>query len=301
MKGFLVLPHLIIQNANALSSPFTIGFPAITAWLGAVHALQRKFNQHENYHSLKFPSVGVVSHSIELQTFRSSGFRPSSILVTRNPLVINKKKVSAPSFVPEARCHIDVSLVIEVSGLDQFIEESEFCRTLDSHLPMLKFASGDLLRYEKPHLKFLDENHENHRELLCSLMPGYALIERRDLMIKAMNDGQDALHSILDGVCIRNECEISNGDIEWTKKWIYSGWIVPIAVGFHGLTELADPGSTLNQRDPSVPHIFAESVVTLGEFVMPYRLDFIENLLWYYAYEPDSRMYLCKVCRFWGG
>jgi len=43
-KRLLLLPHLKVHNANALSSPFTIGFPAMTAWLGAVHALQRKLN-----------------------------------------------------------------------------------------------------------------------------------------------------------------------------------------------------------------------------------------------------------------
>ena len=41
----ILIPHIKIQNANALSSPFTIGFPAMTAWLGAVHALERKINE----------------------------------------------------------------------------------------------------------------------------------------------------------------------------------------------------------------------------------------------------------------
>lgn len=42
MKSVLLIPYIKIQNANALSSPYTIGFPAMTAWLGAVHALQRQ-------------------------------------------------------------------------------------------------------------------------------------------------------------------------------------------------------------------------------------------------------------------
>ena len=42
MRQFLLIPHLKLHNANAMSSPYTIGFPAMTAWLGAVHALQRK-------------------------------------------------------------------------------------------------------------------------------------------------------------------------------------------------------------------------------------------------------------------
>ena len=39
MKTYIVLPDVQIHNANAMSSTYTIGFPAMTAWLGAVHAL----------------------------------------------------------------------------------------------------------------------------------------------------------------------------------------------------------------------------------------------------------------------
>ena len=38
----LVVPHLCVQNANAISSPLTHGFPAITAFLGLQWALERK-------------------------------------------------------------------------------------------------------------------------------------------------------------------------------------------------------------------------------------------------------------------
>ena len=40
--GLLLLPHLRVQNANAISSPLTWGFPAPTAFLGFVHALERR-------------------------------------------------------------------------------------------------------------------------------------------------------------------------------------------------------------------------------------------------------------------
>ena len=43
-KQYLLLSNLHIHNANAMSSSYTIGFPAITGWLGAVHALERNLN-----------------------------------------------------------------------------------------------------------------------------------------------------------------------------------------------------------------------------------------------------------------
>jgi len=45
IRRILLLPHIKVINANALSSPFTIGFPAVTACMGAVHALQRQLNE----------------------------------------------------------------------------------------------------------------------------------------------------------------------------------------------------------------------------------------------------------------
>ena len=45
------------------------------------------------------------------------------------------------------------------------------------------------------------------------------------------------------------------GRAVWTGKRKTSGWIVPIAVGFHGLTE---PGRVRSQRDQDTPHRFAD-------------------------------------------
>lgn len=56
-----------------------------------------------------------------------------------------------------------------------------------------------------------------------------------------------------------------------------TGWLVLIAVGFQGISNL---GLAKNQRDYSTPHRFAESALTLGEFVMPYRIEHIDQLLW---------------------
>ena len=38
-QAILVLPHLRIQNANAIGSPLTHGFPSITAFTGLMWAL----------------------------------------------------------------------------------------------------------------------------------------------------------------------------------------------------------------------------------------------------------------------
>ena len=126
-------------------------------------------------------------------------------------------------------------------------------------------------------------------------MPGYALIERRQLMIEAMQDGQDALDALLDSLTIKHRSEVNEeGNVTWTSKRKQQGWIIPIATGFHGITPLVAAGETRNQRDPETPHRFAESIVTLGEFVMPYRVDNLTDMLWEYNFNEENNLYLCQ-------
>lgn len=294
MSFFLVLPHLKIQNANALSSPFTIGFPAITAWLGAVHVLQRKLNQR-NYDELRLEETGIISHCLDLQTYKGKSDFHSSIVGTGNPLKMKNGKIERSSFIEEARCHLDISLVVKVEGFSPFDDENELLNVLKNFLPTMKFASGDLVDFGEPRMESVDDL-DSQRKLLRNLMPGYALTERRDFMIDAMNNGSDALDALLDGVSVKHSSEVDDkeGSVTWTRERAYPGWIVPIATGFHGITDIVESGKTLNQRDPSISHRFAESVVTLGEFVMLYRLDRVKEMLWHYTYEPNNNLYLCQ-------
>ena len=287
-KYLLLLPHIKVHNANALSSPFTIGFPAMTAWLGAVHALQRKLNA-SGFTDIKFNATAVVSHQCDLQTHKGVGDFIHSIIGTGNPL---DKTGSRSAFIEEARCHLDVSLVIEYSDIekdDEALVNDKISHLLNSNM---KMAGGDILTFKAPEFfRLAIGNESDLRCLTRKLMPGYALIERRDLMIDAMTQGQDAIDALLDHLAIHHHCQLDeNEKTVWSSNRKSKGWIVPIATGFHGLTEL---GEAKNQRDPLVPHRFAESVVTLGEFKMPHKLTSIDEILWRYQFEKSSDLYLC--------
>jgi CRISPR-associated protein Csy2 len=65
-----------------------------------------------------------------------------------------------------------------------------------------------------------------------------------------------------------------------------------LAVGFQGISEL---GEAQNARDTTTPHRFAESVVTLGEFKMPHRLESLDEMMWRYRYLADKDLYLCET------
>lgn len=292
IKRILLLPHIHIQNANALSSPYTIGFPAMTAWLGAVHALQRKLIASD-FDKLFFSGVGVVCHSMDLQTYKGRGDFVYSIIGTGNPL---DKDGSRPPFVEEARCHLDVSLVIETTGVDKDDEDNLISLLTKLLYSQIKIAGGDIISFGQPEFLKIDQiNPQEFKKFTRKLMPGYALIERRELLIEAMQQGQDALGALLDYLSVKNRSEVDGeGEVTWTSKRKISGWLVPISTGFQGITPLTVAGATLNQRDSKIPHRFAEAVVTLGEFVMPYRLNSLNELLWHYHYDETNSLYLCQ-------
>lgn len=292
MKLFLVIPHIKIQNANALSSPFTIGFPAMTTWLGAAHGLEIKMNQKEVFGSVKIGGVGVISHKIHLHTYKGFSDYDFSIVSTGNPLTREGKR---PSFIEEARCSLEVSLILQFDEFERYspFDREKFIKDIKKILFTMKLASGDILEFKSPVLESVNEIKEQ-RQTLRHLMPGYALIERRDLMIQSMEEGHDALDALLSGVWVESESKKDKDQVTWEEKRKHKGWIVPIATGFHGVTDLMPSGKTLNQRDFSCPHRFAESVVTLGEFRMIHRFKQIEELLWRYDYKPEENLYLCK-------
>jgi len=287
MKRLLLIPKIRVQNANALSSPYTIGFPAMTAWLGAVHALERKLRSRQ-FDELHFNGMAVVCHQIDMQTYKGNGDYVHSIIGTGNPL---DKQGNRPSFIEEARCHLNVSLVIEYTGVDQ----DEMPELLSAITTIMhsghKMAAGDILAFDEPMaLKVIDE--KDHRALMRKLMPGHCLIERSELLRSAMEDGQDAIDALLDYLKIYNSSEQNEqGDVSWSARRKTPGWIVPIATGFHGLSSL---GQAASQRDPETPHRFAESVITLGEFIMPYRIDEPDQMLWRYHVDPENDLYLCQ-------
>lgn len=286
MTKLLLIPRIKVHNANALSSPYTIGFPAMTAWLGATHALGRKLRE-KGFSEVKLKSMAVVCHNINLQTHKGDGDYVHSIIGTGNPLDKNGQR---PSFIEEARCHLTVSLVIEYENLG--LDEDEFIEKTDLIFQgKIKLAGGDIMSCSPATLVDVHDQ-TSQQKFLRLLMPGYCLLERRDLMQQTMERGLDGIDALLDYIKVTHRCEIDEGEnVHWKSNRKEKGWIVPIATGFQGIAEL---GEAKNQRDPDTLHRFAESIVTLGEFVMPHRITDIDNMLWHYHTDLENNLYLCQ-------
>jgi len=310
MKSYLLIRHMKVHNANAMSSTLTIGVPAVTAWMGAVHALERKIRQQETWNHIRFPRAGISFHHCSLQVFKSSIDSVYLISGTSNPsepknknknkgkkpdniISSDKSELDLPSFIEEPRIHLDISLLVEVEGLDGDNDE-EFPACIRQLLPSMKMAGGDILNIGEISLSYADEDHpREEKKILASLMPGFVLIERDDLIRQMIGDGADSLQALLDYLKItRTARKDENGEIiGWDYSRKGTGWLVPVSVGFKGISEL---GNVKNQRDSSILHQFVENAVTLGEFRMPYRFDHVDDILWHYEYDSKNSLYLCS-------
>jgi CRISPR-associated protein Csy2 len=250
--------------------------PAVTSFLGFGHALQRHVNREAGGDDFQVQGVGIISHRFEMQD-RQVGY--SRLLqLSANPLNEHGER---SSFIEEGRCHLTASLVLEVSGFNASKEDLERLSRLI--ISKMKLAGGDLV--VPPQV----ENLVDDRKSIRKLMPGYALMERRDLVIDQMrvgDDGLDALHRFLQ-VQYRSEID-GSGNVTWVARRQTPGWIVPIATGFHAVSPVTE---TLGARDQTTPHRFAESVVTLGEFILASRISSLSELIWKYQIHGD--LYLC--------
>ena len=292
MAMYLLLSRIQVHNANAMSSPYTVGFPAMTAWLGAAHALERKLRA-EGLPDVRFSGVAVASHACDVQLYKGPNDYRYSVIGTANPLKKSSKtgEYERPPFIEEARCHLCVSLLLRTEGIDgrNSAQAEEAAASL---LWRMKLAGGDIEKIGKVEtIPVNEETDEDERRLLRRLMPSYVLIERRDLMKgDAAGDG-DALERLMNLLAVEFEPQDDGDKLKWQGSRRTGGWIVPIAVGFKAISEAV---AANHQRAPGYEHHFAEPIVTLGEFRMPYHFRSIEEILWEYHTDLTQGLYLCR-------
>lgn len=289
MRKFLIIEKLNIVDANAFSSAYTIGFPAMPAWLGFVHNLQR--NLTNTFKDVRLDKTGIICNKFDARLFKASRFSKSCVIEKRHPLAKDGK---VDAFIEEPLCSLNATLIIEVENLEKY-EEEEFISILSNLLKSgIKIASGIVWNYKRIKLQNIDENDPNDiKKLLVKINSGFAIINRSSFISNDMSQNNvTAFDSLVSYMEVTSKATIDEDEkVTWTNSKKEKGWLVPISVGYQGLSELSNID---NQRDSDVEHRFAEAIVTLGEFVMPYKLSSIDELLWQYEYVENKNLYLCK-------
>lgn len=314
-QGLLILPRLRIQNANAISSPLTHGFPAMTAFLGLMWSLARKLDKHAL--PLAFESIGVICHDFEEQT--TEGGYTKAFRLTRNPV---DKDGSTAAIVEEGRIHLEITLVFGVSGgfveLDG-VQCQEIADLVAQQMDTMRVASGSVLpplhpgRQHRPELLRLAEDGDGalrqFRRLRRRWLPGFALVCRDDLLqerhinLRDTDPKANALDALLDLSRFNwrpvptDASATASSDTRSKVEWDHDrteGWIVPIPVGYGGLSELHSADTVLNARDRHTDFRFVESLYSIGQWVGPHRLKSAQQLLWYAHSDVAAGLYRCR-------
>ncbi len=316
-SGLLILHRLRVQNANAISSPLTWGFPSPTAFLGFAHALERRlvrpFGQI-------FDGVGIVCHDFEAQTFKPNRRQHRIFTQSRNPVYLKKDAAkfiaegTPAAIVEEGHAHLVVSLLIAVhGGFDEPQEEQDFAEAAYQMALGMRLAGGSVLpalglRAPKPQWVPWPEAEVDQRKtfmrLRRRLLPGFALVHRPDLLGKRLTElqaeGDDSvgvLDALLDLTRLKStgpDAPVGDGGerVAWQVQ-TRPGWRVPLPIGYSAISDLYAPHEVAGARDTETPFRFVESLYSLGQWIAPHRLSCLEQLLWHSAAEPDAGLYRC--------
>ncbi len=312
--ALLVLPRLRIQNANAISSPLTHGFPSMTAFHGFMLALERRLADTD--FAIGFQSVGVICHDFEEQT--TEGGFVKAFRLTRNPV---DSAGDTAAIVEEGRIHLDVTLVFGVNGA--FAKEDDARRQaiadgIGDIVAGMRIAGGSVFtpfrkhRHAKPSLRMVEQDpeaaHAQFRRWRRHWLPGFALVARDDLLQRRMQrqkagTSTSKLDAWLD-LCRFNwrsrRIETTNetsGETKVRIEWDHDrseGWIVPIPVGYGALSERFPAGSVRNARDQETSFRFVESLYSIGQWIAPHRLSHPNQLLWYAYSDEATGLYRCR-------
>jgi CRISPR-associated protein Csy2 len=302
----LVLPRIRVQNANAISSPMTWGFPAITAFTGAMTALERRLGRDAG---VALWGVGVICHGFEAQV-TSQGYTRAFHL-TRNPVL---QDGSTAGIVEEGRVHLELTLVFDVWLSDANRGEGEraaLAEHIAHELAGMRLAGGSVMpplpatgrRPSRPTLDLVvddsqpDEQRQQFRRLARRWLPGFALVSRDDLLqtrlaeLKADDPTTTVLDAWLDlsrwNSRAVEQPAAPGSDQPPGVAWVTdprAGWTVPMPVGFTSLSALQPPGSVGSARDGHTPFRFVETVWSIGQWVSPHRLKGLGELFW----APDN-------------
>ena len=226
----------------------------------------------------------------------------------------HKKAENAP-IVEEGRMNMTVSLIIKMER--EFSGTSNSKAKFEKHVHELckfgRLAGGtiiDVSSLELTTLRSADEDRQFLRLTKRKLMPGFVLLDRSALLerhyssLKETKPDAQLLDAWLDFSALKykaipyveNEDDIPDEKTkaEWQQceKPFDKGWLVPLMVGYKGISPIYDPGEVANVRDETVPTRFVEAVHSIGEWQSFHRVTDIDDVIWHYS--TDDEWYLCQ-------
>lgn len=303
--GYLLFKKVVIEGANAISSPLTYGFPAITGFLGSFHAMSRKVEAFEGLADLSLGGVLLACHECQPQIYRDKRYSNYTFNQTRNPI---KKDGKTASIIEEGKCRLVMSFAVEVLSTDR-IDDAKI-QTLMTQtkqwIQQQRMAGGSVHGIDRFNpVQFID--YEDVDAIAAHLLPAFVLMDAQDEFSEIIDDVQTdnpeatSLDALIAVCALKHIPETdAKGDTKWKSLSFKTGrgWLVPMPIGYQGISEQFDANVMQNTRNPEYPSQYVESIYSLGKWVYPQRLGGvyseydIADAFWRYHHDPEQNLYL---------
>ena len=297
---YLLFDRIEVQAANAISSPITYGFPAVTGFVGGVHALSRKIPSDQE---VSLDGVLVASHDCQVRVFRPHAHADYRFNQSRNPI---KKNGKTASIIEEGKVNLTISLLVEVKVSQKSFrvlrdDSDSFTDSIKKQMLQQRIAGGSVQKIKQVRLF----NHSDVDNIKIALLPAFVLMDASNELIAITGELQEknpqatALDALLDVVTLHHVPETNDkGNPDWTTQSAKTGrgWLVPMPIGFQGIVEPFEHGQLENCRNPEYPSHYTECIYGLGKWVFPSRLNELSNSFWRYD-NTHPNLYLMTQTR----
>lgn len=244
---YLSIEDAVVSNANAMNG-IMVGLPALTAFLGFVHALQRAMTDW----GVKFDGVAIGVKEYEMREAAKGRLHYLNISLPSETTEKYGKKTNARIF-PQA--YIDLKLHLIIKGnFDKIFKSRKFLSAVQNKIHTMRIAGGNIGKFKVRWIK--DDNP-----------PPYGFYLKDCTSEMMAYDGDNVLEKMVHA-------------LEDQKH----GYVV-LANGFRSLNE---PGYVENQRDPNTLHVFAEQIYTCGKYVHSKDIVNIDDFIFRYIHDGSS-------------
>jgi len=308
MSSYITLSNIQVQAANCVAG-ITYGFPAITSFLGFVHALSRKLRKS---HGLSLGGCAVIAHQHQLLIYKTDRYSDAYFSQTKNPAAgqYQQKNIgSTPPVIEEGKMHLTVSLLIECKGFSGTDADKQDMEQHIKNLSLIHRLAGGVITDIKDVIYENIQDDNAFYQCRRRLLPGFVLMDKSQYLnehlseLKQDDPNAEMLDAWLDFCSIKYKAEAQpeEGEVLSNKTkahWDYikkpnSGYLVPITTGYQAISSVYPAGKVKNSRDKKTPFCFTEAIYGIGEWLSPHHLESLESAIWHYQYE-NERYYLCK-------
>jgi CRISPR-associated protein Csy2 len=224
MKSLLTLPHIKVENANAISG-LIYGFPAVTHFLGYVHAISRALEQDPRI-GVKLGGCGIISHSHQIHAYQEN-YGEHHFSLTRNPLTKGGK--TAP-FNEEGKMRMEVSLVIECDFTsddfdfgngDKSGNSQQFTELVLRLAEQKRLARGYITSISPVKFHRIPEDPKEaalfFRRILLKMIPAFVLCDRSDVFKQYLLENSHLIS--FEGILDFYTLKIKSNSLEEGNKW----------------------------------------------------------------------------------